>query len=246
MKPNTSLYLTFCVALSTTSANKLHTSPRPQPQITPVQYPTSAKHHHEYQITDDDLTKYPNITLDYGVHLPTLKNEEAGYILYKNIRYGQNRTNGLRWLLPIAPEKADGDLPVFNGSDGQSCYQGFPQWAIDSKEAVVPGYSWEADFKTSNDGEDCLFLDVATPLEVVEGELYPVIVWIYGGGFVYGAKDMPFYSPAGFYRRAGDNNKFLYVALNYRVCIPSCCLCSEADRLTDGCFRIPFWSRVHW
>jgi hypothetical protein len=217
MKIAASLYLALCAALSTTSATKLRKSPRPQPQITPIQYPTNAKHHHEYRITDDDLTKYPNITLDYGVQLPTYKNEDAGFVLYKNIRYGQNPTNDLRWALPIAPEKVDGDLPVFDGLDGHSCNQAFPQWAIDSKKAVVPSYNWEDDFRTSTDGEDCLFLDVATPLEVVEGELYPVIVWIYGGGFVYGAKDMPFYSPAGFYRRAGGNNKFLYVALNYRV-----------------------------
>ena len=85
-----------------------------------------------------------------------------------------------------------------------------------ARRVVDPTYDWTHEFRTETDGEDCLFLDVAIPL-VVENELYPVIVWIHGGGFVYGAKDWDIYSPAGFYRRASANNKFLFVALNYRM-----------------------------
>jgi hypothetical protein len=189
----------------------------PKISISLVQQLTHAIHRHEHHVTDEDFTKYPNITLDYGIHLPTRKNEDAGYVIYKNIRYGQNPTNDLRFALPKAPERVESDLPVFNGSYGHSCYQSFPQWAIDARRVVDLNFDWTREFRTETDGEDCLFLDVATPLEVKENEKYPVLVWIYGGGFVYGAKDWDVYSPAGFYRRATANNKFLYVAFNYRV-----------------------------
>lgn len=217
MKSLINSYLALCAAFSSTAAVKapeVHYTKISNPLI---QQPSNVKHSHEHRIHDDELNKFRNITLDYGIHVPTLKNEDAGYILYRNIRYGQNPTGDLRFALPKAPKKVEGDLPVFNGSDGQSCYQAFPQWAINSQLIANPEFDWTHEFRTETDGEDCLFLDVATPLEVVEGEKYPVLVWIYGGGYVYGAKDMSFYSPAGFYRRATGNNKFLYVALNYRV-----------------------------
>lgn len=35
--------------------------------------------------TVGDLKKYPNITLDYGIHVPTSLDRDAGYVLYKNI-----------------------------------------------------------------------------------------------------------------------------------------------------------------
>jgi carboxylesterase type B len=84
------------------------------------------------------------------------------------------------------------------------------------KDFLGKNFNYEKYFRTETEGEDCLFLDVARPIEIDEGEKLPVLVWIYGGGYVYGAKDMPVYTPAGFYRRAAGR-KFLYVALNYRV-----------------------------
>ncbi|KAH8602685.1 Alpha/Beta hydrolase protein [Bisporella sp. PMI_857] len=189
----------------------------------PIHETNDFKHSHEHRLkTDGDLNKYPNITLDYGIHRPTYDNPDAGYVLYKNIRYGQNPIGDLRFALPIAPAKVeisnDTELPVFDGSDGHSCYQANTRWANDKVvNSGRPYYNWEKAFRTETDGDDCLFLDVATPTEAVVGEKYPVLVWIYGGGYIYGAKDVDLYSPAGFYRRATANNKFVYVAINYRL-----------------------------
>ena len=192
----------------------------PDQAFAPIPHTSKQKNKH-YARIGKDLLKYPNITLDYGVHRPTLLNKDAGYVSYKNIRYAQAPVDHLRFALPVPPEKVEdeGDnLPVFDGLDGHSCYQANPQWATDSVRNNNPDFNWEVLFQTGNDGDDCLFLDVTTPTKSKKDGPHPVLVWIYGGGFTYGAKDWAVYSPAGFYRRATKNNPFIFVAINYRVC----------------------------
>jgi len=214
------LSLALYAAIQATNAYELDRADLDSLTRNPIHSTANFAHPHEDPIsTPEDLSKYPNITLDHGIHLPTIQNTDAGYVTYKNIQYGRNPTGDLRFALPVAPAKVDKDLPVFNGSAGRSCYQANTLWATKSvQDAGRPDFNWEEAFQTETDGDDCLYLDISTPLEVVAGEKYPVLVWIYGGGFVYGKKDTDLYSPAGFYRRATGNNKFLYVAINYRVC----------------------------
>ena len=40
--------------------------------------------------------------------------------------------------------------------------------------------------------EDCLYLNIWTPAKSVHEHL-PVIVWIYGGGYINGSASMPLY-----------------------------------------------------
>lgn len=81
--------------------------------------------------------------------------------------------------------------------------------------------------------EDCLFLDVVVPQKIFDRakqhtdhgqhksfvpkhKLAPVLVWIYGGGYVGGEKSSN--DPTGLIERSqvvGDG--VVYVALNYRV-----------------------------
>jgi len=96
MKFPISVVLAF-QAIQLTSAFKDSDFNLPQEAYAPTLPISKVRHSHEYQITDNDLNQYPNITLDYGIHLPTLQNTDAGYILYKNIRYGQNPSGNLRW-----------------------------------------------------------------------------------------------------------------------------------------------------
>ena len=75
----------------------------------------------------------------------------------------------------------------------------------------------EADPRES---EDCLFLDVFVPEDVLSkaGQGYgaPVLVWIYGGGYTGGQKN---YNPAGLLAASGNssNGDVIYVAMNYRL-----------------------------
>jgi carboxylesterase type B len=66
--------------------------------------------------------------------------------------------------------------------------------------------------------EDCLFLDVLTPKDVFQkGGNVPVIVWIYGGGYVGGEKS----SAAGVSlitrSMLNGGEGLVFVAINYRV-----------------------------
>lgn len=70
-------------------------------------------------------------------------------------------------------------------------------------------------FGTHTDSEDCLFLDVSVPSEAKEGDNLPVVVWIFGGGYIFGKKEFSPYNPTGLFRRTDGN--MIYVAMNYRV-----------------------------
>jgi carboxylesterase type B len=65
-----------------------------------------------------------------------------------------------------------------------------------------------------------LFLDVFVPEDILhsakEGEGAPVLVWIYGGGYINGNK---YENPAGLLAASGNvsNGNIIYVALNYRL-----------------------------
>ena len=69
--------------------------------------------------------------------------------------------------------------------------------------------------------EDCLFLDVIVPESVYDScsdTGAPVLVWIYGGGYVAGSK-FSAGNPATLISRSQDNGDegVVYVALNYRL-----------------------------
>ncbi|MCJ1312563.1 hypothetical protein MMC25_006237 [Agyrium rufum] len=70
--------------------------------------------------------------------------------------------------------------------------------------------------------EDCLFLDIYVPSQALESSsLVPVIVWFYGGAFVFGSKSefdpiaFPFYTGVGPITSAKE--PIIFVAGNYRL-----------------------------
>ena len=64
--------------------------------------------------------------------------------------------------------------------------------------------------KTSS--EDCLFLNVWKPAAATKSSKLPVMVWIHGGGFVFGSGGGPDFTGASFTRQG-----VLLVSLNYRL-----------------------------
>lgn len=71
--------------------------------------------------------------------------------------------------------------------------------------------------------EDCLFLDLYVPGKAIRNETesaLPVVVWIYGGAYLFGAKDMvepilPFYDGSGLVDESGGD--LIFVSINYRL-----------------------------
>jgi para-nitrobenzyl esterase len=69
--------------------------------------------------------------------------------------------------------------------------------------------------------EDCLFLNIWQPTQAVtvanselSGQLYPVMIWIYGGAFIHGSASKAEYEGS---RLAARKNGAIVVSLNYRL-----------------------------
>lgn len=118
-----------------------------------------------------------------------------GVVSFKGIPYATPPVGDLRWRAPQPALHWDGvrDATEF----GADCMQvPFPQ-----DQAKIRGPL----------SEDCLFLNVWRPAESAAQKL-PVIVWIYGGGFVNGGSSAPIYAGDAFARRG-----VILVSFNYRM-----------------------------
>ena len=83
------------------------------------------------------------------------------------------------------------------------------QYAHDCAQKPFPG---DAAPLGTPPAEDCLYLNVWTPASAAPDAKLPVIVWIYGGGFVNGGSSPAVYSGANFAR-----DGVIMVSFNYRL-----------------------------
>jgi para-nitrobenzyl esterase len=132
----------------------------------------------------------PRVTIDTG----TLTGARAGdTLVFKGIPYAEPPVGERRWRPPAPPAAWQGarDATRF----GAACPQG-----PEHKEpwAQVGAMS-----------EDCLFLNVWRPARAGR---YPVMVFIHGGGFTYGAAGVPLYDGAALAARGA-----VIVTINYRL-----------------------------
>lgn len=109
--------------------------------------------------------------------------ENTRYLNFSNIRYAAPPLGELRFTAP-APPLNNRSSSIQDGSFGPPCSQAVPLWSGGSLDPL-----------SGNSGsEDCLFLDVFVAKDTFktaqsnQTALAPVIVWIYGGGFVLGSK----------------------------------------------------------
>jgi para-nitrobenzyl esterase len=119
----------------------------------------------------------------------------ASVAAFKGIPFAQPPLGALRWRPPQAPI-AWHDIRAAL-SYGPDCMQvPFPGDA--APLGVTPA-------------EDCLYLNVWTPARFA-GRKLPVMVWIYGGGFVNGGSSPPVYDGSAFAR-----DGVVLVSFNYRL-----------------------------
>ncbi|KAL9088950.1 MAG: hypothetical protein Q9165_006007 [Trypethelium subeluteriae] len=173
---------------------------------------------------DDAL---PTLTLPYGTYQATKYDSNSDVYTFQNIRFAAPPTGSLRWMPPASPTEND---TLQDGSYGPSCVQAFPSKGLNF---VGPGAesSIGSDLNQFLGGipasvlnggdEDCLFLDLVAPGKAVRspsGESLPVVVWIYGGAYLFGSKEQV---PDIFYDGGGlvdqSEGSIIYVAGNYRL-----------------------------
>lgn len=159
------------------------------------------------------LCTFPTVDLGYARHAPTSANTTTSntkYAIYRNIRFAQPPIGDLRFRRPVTPPP--GSVEVQNGvlpKNSTNCVQTWPSWMT-----VIPGLNG-----TTWGHEDCLFLDIYVPEGLTEASAstgVPVLHWIYGGGYIFGAKDTG-NDPGAILADAHPDEKFIVVASNYRL-----------------------------
>lgn len=119
---------------------------------------------------------------------------ERNMTVYKGIPFAAPPVGPLRWHAPERPASWSGVLHADHF--GPSCMQMPP---------MIPGAP------PVHMSENCLYLNVWTPASSAHAGL-PVMVWIYGGGFMFGSADQPLYDGA---RLASHG--VVVVSIAYRV-----------------------------
>jgi para-nitrobenzyl esterase len=119
-----------------------------------------------------------------------------GVASWKGIPFAQAPVGPLRWRAPQPAAAWEGVRDA--ASYGSDCMQ-------------LPFPSDAAPLGTAP-SEDCLFVNVWKPAHAKAAGKLPVIVWIYGGGFVNGGSSPPTYSGAPLARQG-----VMVVSFNYRL-----------------------------
>ncbi|MCJ1467118.1 hypothetical protein MMC07_005740 [Pseudocyphellaria aurata] len=191
----------------------------------------------------------PTVDLGYEIHQASSLDASAlqtyisagGYYNFSNIRYAEPPVGELRFRAPVPPRARN--KTVNQGEIGRICPQADPAWLLiaaqflpaylagkpfngSAAEAALAASSIKPPPQDPRTSEDCLFLDVIVPQKVFSQArnavkpAAPVLVWIYGGGYVNGEKTgNGLYTPAGLFNasRAAVSKEFIFVALNYRL-----------------------------
>ncbi len=120
---------------------------------------------------------------------------------FKGIPFAAPPVGDLRWKEP-QPVKPWGGVRKCE-SFGPSPMQAKP----------IPFSMWSEEFLIPKEpiSEDCLYLNVWTAAKSA-GEKRPVIVWIYGGGFLSGGSGVPIYDGEAMAKKG-----IVFVSINYRV-----------------------------
>jgi len=121
--------------------------------------------------------------------------------IYKGIPFAAPPVGLLRWTAPQPPQPWKGvrKCTAFGPSPMQGTPEPFSMW---TEEFLIPKQPIS---------EDCLYLNVWTPAKK-QAEKLPVLVWIYGGGFMSGGSAVPIYDGEALAKKG-----IIVVSFNYRV-----------------------------
>ena len=160
------------------------------------------------------------VDLGYAVHKASVVEAPVSshvYLDFSNIRYAAPPLDSLRFTAPELPPN-NRSAGIQDGSYGNICPQAFPGWIGTALEVNNVSY-YNGIGKGQSESEDCLFLDVIVSQKAFKDRrkhLKPVLIWLYGGGWVSGDKNS-LTDPIGLLEAAEQD--VVFVAPNYRVSI---------------------------
>ncbi|SOB86387.1 para-nitrobenzyl esterase [Sphingomonas guangdongensis] len=131
------------------------------------------------------------VTLDSGRIRGT---SEDGVLSWKGVPFAKPPLGALRWRAPQRPEP-------WSGVRAATAY---------SSDCMQVPFPSDAAPLGTTPAENCLYANVWRP--ATAGKNLPVMVWIYGGGFVNGGASPPTYAGANLAREG-----IVFVSFNYRV-----------------------------
>ena len=140
------------------------------------------------------------IQTDAGFISGTISNDKAVHI-YKGIPFAAPPVGELRWKAP---------QPVAHWQDIKKC-DAFAASPMQNKPVPFMMYTAPYLIPESPISEDCLYLNVWTSAKSAK-EKKPVIVWIYGGGFVSGGTACAIYDGENMAKKG-----VVFVSIPYRV-----------------------------
>ncbi len=124
--------------------------------------------------------------------------EQAGIKSFKGIPFAAPPTGALRWMPPQKPAKWNGTRDA----------RGFSAIAYQNRTETGPFTAMNVAGAMS---EDCLYLNIWAP--GTHGAPLPVMVWIHGGGFTFGAGSQDIYDSA----TLAERGNVVVVTVNYRL-----------------------------
>jgi para-nitrobenzyl esterase len=149
------------------------------------------------------------LSLKLSAQDPVIKTQNglvSGYkngeiTIFKGIPFAAPPLGDLRWKAPKPVKNWTGTLKCdkFSASPMQSNPKPFMMW---TEEFITP---------PENLSEDCLYLNIWTPMKSAKEKL-PVFVWIYGGGFNSGSAACAVYDGEEMAKKG-----IIFISINYRV-----------------------------
>ncbi|GAD93732.1 hypothetical protein [Paecilomyces variotii No. 5] len=179
---------------------------------------------------EDSEGELPVLSLPYATYRAASYEVANDIYYFNNIRFAAAPTGDLRFAKPAPPQATPG---IQNGSYGLSCAQEFPFSLFNagdlSKSPIGAMVNAMEDGLAGEVSEDCLFLDIQVPGKAIrdpDEQKLPVVVWIFGGAFTFGSKNvfggmeggmpfLPLYEGTGVMRQSQGN--MIFVSFNYRL-----------------------------
>ncbi|CEH18045.1 Acetylcholinesterase/Butyrylcholinesterase [Ceraceosorus bombacis] len=140
--------------------------------------------------------------------------------LFLGIRFARPPKGQLRWRRPVPLDSGDAHAPkTYAGERSQD----------GATISMATLYPLTCHYGTGNSvtalDEDCLGLNIvrpSSPFASKEGahddHLLPVLVWIYGGGFIAGSSSATYYNGSFLVQQAQEHGKpIIFVSINYRT-----------------------------